>query len=149
MEIKNEKKSNPINKILENYSMETLQDEKEIFEIIEKISNEPNSSYNEKIINNIDNYLKTKEKMKIANNDLEFLTNIANALRNQEVRMTDINYPPLFKITNPIGEDVYFLTRDALAKYKEYNKSCGNVIDVPSSNSMELSTLIEIIKRNF
>lgn len=143
------KSKEKLNKILGKYSMETLKDEKEIFEIIKKISKEPNNDYDEKIIENIDNYLKTKEKMQVANKDIEFLNIIAKSLREQEVRITDDSYPPLFKTTNSIGEEIYFLTREALERYRECNKECSKVIEVPSSNSTELSNLIDIIKRNF
>ena len=80
---------------------------------------------------------------------MAFLKQLANDLRNQETRRTDISDPPLFVITNSNEEDTYFITRNSTIKFKEYNPNYKNIIEIPSSNSPELAKLLEIIKRNF
>lgn len=139
-----------------NNSIEILKGEKEILDKlndIENTTNLENKDYNEKILNYIESYLKIKQKSEIQKEDYDFLRNLANSLRKQEVRKTDISNPPLFKIKNKNGQDLFFITRDALNEYMEVNglKKEKNIktIEIPCNNSFELEKLLEIIKRNF
>lgn len=104
-------------------------------------------------MNYIESYLEIKEKSKIQKEDYEFLQKIAKSLREQEVRKTDISNPPLFKIKNKDGQELFFITRNALDEYIECNglkKQNGvQTVEIPSNNSFELEKLLETIKRNF
>ena len=140
-------------KILGNQKIYTLTDEKEIIEKLEMISRETDVislNYSSLTLDNIERYLFIKEKMKVAEKDLEFLNNLSKELNAQKTRITDISKPPVFKITNKIGKDMIFLTRQALERYrKNNNKDNIKIIEIPSFNCQELSELLEIIKRNF
>jgi len=138
-----------VNRLLGETSIEVLKDEKEIIETLERILKEPKIECDDEILDNIEEYLETKEQIKVKENDMEFLANLAKSLREQEVRLSDDGNPPLFKIRNSIGEEVYFITREALNEYREFNKESSRIIEIPKSNSIELSKLIDIIKRNF
>ena len=107
----------------------------------------------EKILIEIESYLKIKENTQMQIEDYKFLKAIAEELRRQEVRRTDISMPPLFVIKNSQGQEMFFITRKALNEYIECNKKSlsenKTIIEIPSNNSYELEKLIEIIKRNF
>ena len=94
-----------------------------------------------------------KEKEVLKEKDFEFLSKLATTLREQSVRKTDSSNPPLFVTKDSSDKDVFFITRNALNEYLETMgknpKSLGTVIEIPSSNSMELARLIEVIKRNY
>lgn len=121
-------------------------------EIEENTTNE-NKEFNEKILIEIESYLKIKENTQMQIEDYKFLKAIAEELRRQEVRRTDISMPPLFVIKNSQGQEMFFITRKALNEYIECNKKSlsenKTIIEIPSNNSYELEKLIEIIKRNF
>lgn len=101
----------------------------------------------------IESYLKIKENTQMQIEDYKFLKAVAEELRKQEVRRTDISTPPLFVIKNSQGQEMFFITRKALNEYVECNKKSllenKTIIEIPSNNSYELEKLIEIIKRNF
>ena len=147
---------NKAKKIRGENSLEILKDEKEILEklneIEENTTNE-NKEFNEKILIEIESYLKIKENTQMQIEDYKFLKAIAEELRRQEVRRTDISMPPLFGIKNSQGQDMCFIPRKALNEYIECNKKSlsenKTIIEIPSNNSYELEKLIEIIKRNF
>ena len=133
---------NKAKKIRGENSLEILKDEKEILEklneIEENTTNE-NKEFNEKILIEIESYLKIKENTQMQIEDYKFLKAIAEELRRQEVRRTDISMPPLFVIKNSQGQEMFFITRKALNEYIECNKK----------SLSENKTIIEIIKRNF
>ena len=133
---------NKAKKIRGENSLEILKDEKEILEklneIEENTTNE-NKEFNEKILIEIESYLKIKENTQMQIEDYKFLKAIAEELRKQEVRRTDISMPPLFVIKNSQGQEMFFITRKALNEYIECNKK----------SLSENKTIIEIIKRNF
>lgn len=147
---------NKAKKIRGENSLEILKDEKEILEklneIEENTTNE-NKEFNEKILIEIESYLKIKENTQMQIEDYKFLKAIAEELRRQEVRRTDISMPPLFVIKNSQGQEMFFITRKSLNEYIECNKKSlsenKTIIEIPSNNSYELEKLIEIIKRNF
>lgn len=136
--------------LLGNYSIAVFTDEVEILKILNELKEKEiiEVEHENKTLDYIERYLSAKEKMLISEKDLDFLKKLAKELREQEVRKTDSSNPPLFKITNSIGEDMYYLTRTALKEYTNNSKN-DKTIEIPSSNSIELAELIEIIKRNF
>lgn len=147
---------NKAKKIRGENSLEILKDEKEILEklneIEENTTNE-NKELNEKILIEIESYLKIKENTQMQIEDYKFLKAIAEEFRRQEVRRTDISMPPLFVIKNSQGQEMFFITRKALNEYIECNKKSlsenKTIIEIPSNNSYELEKLIEIIKKIF
>lgn len=44
---------------------------------------------------------------------------------------------------------MYYLTRAALKNYTQNSNNDTSTIEIPSSNSIELAELLEIVKRNF
>ena len=121
--------------IMNSKSLNILSDEKSILEILTEISK-----------SNRD----VKEKMCFAQEDLEFLKKLSKNLKSQFTRITDEGDPTLFKITNSLGNEIYFLTRSSLEEYRKINeKDVKQLIEIPSSHSMELKHLLDIIKRNF
>lgn len=138
--------------IMNSKSLNILSDEKSILEILTEISksNSDNISLKEKTLNDIEIYLDVKEKMCFAQEDLEFLKKLSKNLKSQFTRITDEGDPTLFKITNSLGNEIYFLTRSSLEEYRKINeKDVKQLIEIPSSHSMELKHLLDIIKRNF
>ena len=97
-------------------------------------------------------FIRTDANQKIASGHMMRCLTIAEELRMQEVRRTDISTPPLFVIKNRQGQEMFFITRKALNEYIECNKKSlsenKTIIEIPSNNSYELEKLIEIIKRN-
>ena len=151
MENEIEEIRNRANKILSSYNMNVLSNEKKLLESLTKISNAEDIDvyYDTKTLNYIERYLIAKEKMQIAENDEEFLRNLSKELKQQEVRSTDIAVPPLFMIKNVVGNNVFFLTRKAVKNYLSIgSKTEKKIIEVPSSDSLEISQLLDIIKRN-
>ena len=146
---------NKAKKIRGENSLEILKDEKEILEklneIEENTTNE-NKEFNEKILIEIESYLKIKENTQMQIEDYKFLKAIAEELRRQEVRRTDISMPPLFVIKNSQGQEMFFITRKALNEYIECNKKSlsenKTIIEIPSNNSYELEKLKEIFNKN-
>ena len=137
--------------ILGDNKIKILEDEKDTIETLQKIANtdETNLKYEMKTLEDIEEYLKYKEKRVFAQIDTQILKNLAKELREQEIRLTDSSNPPLFMIKNSLDENIYFLTRESLKRYREHNKNSGKTIEIPSSNSQELASLLDIIKRNF
>ena len=140
-----------ISKILEDSKVGTI--DRNLFNEIEENTTNENKEFNEKILIEIESYLKIKENTQMQIEDYKFLKAIAEELRRQEVRRTDISMPPLFVIKNSQGQEMFFITRKALNEYIECNKKSlsenKTIIEIPSNNSYELEKLIEIIKRNF
>lgn len=139
-------------KILKSSTINLLTNEREILDILNKIQNSDNINieYDSKTLDYIERYMIAKEKMLIAENDTQFLNNLSKELKSQEVRATDMSTPPLFIIKDAIGRDIFFLTRKAVENYTTISsKSEKRLIEVPSSDSLEISQLVDIIKRNF
>ena len=129
-----------------------LKDEKEILEKINEISKSDGSNVqrDEKTLNCFERYLDAKDKMQLAENDMEFLTHLANGLKDQGIRRSDDCNPAMFKIINNEGNEKLFLTRNSLREYCEANSEDKNkVIEIPCNHSEELAMLLDIIKRNF
>lgn len=142
------------NELLYKYSINTL-DEKEIVETLIKFDevDEKNIEYADKTLKLLEKYLLIKEKTKLAESDFDFLTKLAETLREQEIRKTDVSNPPLFRTKDINEQDIYFITRYALNEYlkaiNKDSKSLETVVEISGGNSNELAKLIEIIKRNF
>lgn len=117
-------------------------------------------------------YLTYKENTLIKEKDFEFLSNIAEILRNQRVRVDDGVYleNPVFKVTiddEKENQIFYFLTKDGANKFIEANRiktkdlpeeTLDNAdeerrkektFNVERNQNLELSRLLDIIKRNF
>ena len=141
--------------LLKRHSIETLTDEKRIIETLINFDDvdEKNIEYASKTLDILEKYLLIKEKEVLKEKDFEFLSELATKLREQSVRKTDSSNPPLFITKDSSDNDVFFITRNALIEYLETigkdPKSLGTIIEIPSSNSMELARLMEIIKRNY
>ncbi len=148
-----EKVKNRADKMIGNKKIVTLINEADLITKINDISNnvdETNYYIYDKTLDAIENYLIEKEKLETQKEDTTFLRNLAKELREQQVRITDQSNPPLFVISTELGNDIYFLTRKALEDYSKFNiKNNKKVVEIPSNRSVELSKLLDIIKRNF
>jgi len=148
-----EKVKNRADKMIGNKKIVTLINEADLITKINYISNnvdETNYYIYDKTLDAIENYLIEKEKLETQKEDTTFLRNLAKELREQQVRITDQSNPPLFVISTELGNDIYFLTRKALEDYSKFNiKNNKKVVEIPSNRSVELSKLLDIIKRNF
>lgn len=143
-------------KILEGSKINVLSGEKDLIEQLDTIINEENNEMDYNLINktleNIEIYLRYKEKMLLTVDDYEYLVSLSKELKDQSVRrIDDIIYIPLFKITSKDGEEKYFLTRSSAKEYIELHNQWYNddVIEVEENNNDNLLKLIQIIKRNF
>lgn len=143
-------------KILESSKINVLSGEKDLIEQLDKIINEKNDEMNYNLINktleNIEIYLRYKEKMLLAVDDYEYLVSLSNELNSQSVRKNDdIIYIPLFKITSKDGKEKYFLTRNSAKEYIELHNKLytDDIIEIEENNNDTLLKLIQIIKRNF
>ena len=148
-----EKVKNRDYSIIGNKKIVTLINEADLITKINDIANnvdETNYYIYDKTLDAIENYLIEKEKLETQKEDMTFLKNLAKELREQQVRITDQSNPPLFVISTELGNDIYFLTRKALEDYSNFNiKDNKKVVEIPSNRSVELSKLLDIIKRNF
>ena len=148
-----EKVKNRADSIIGNKKIVTLINEDDLITKINDIANnvdETNYYIYDKTLDAIENYLIEKEKLETQKEDMTFLKNLAKELREQQVRITDQSNPPLFVISTELGNDIYFLTRKALEDYSNFNiKDNKKVVEIPSNRSVELSKLLDIIKRNF
>ncbi len=148
-----EKVKNRADSIIGNKKIVTLINEADLITKINDIANnvdETNYYIYDKTLDAIENYLIEKEKLETQKEDMTFLKNLAKELREQQVRITDQSNPPLFVISTELGNDIYFLTRKALEDYSNFNiKDNKKVVEIPSNRSVELSKLLDIIKRNF
>lgn len=143
-----EKVKNRADSIIGNKKIVTLINEADLITKINDIANnvdETNYYIYDKTLDAIE-----KEKLETQKEDMTFLKNLAKELREQQVRITDQSNPPLFVISTELGNDIYFLTRKALEDYSNFNiKDNKKVVEIPSNRSVELSKLLDIIKRNF
>lgn len=148
-----EKVKNRADKMIGNKKIVTLINEADLITKINDIANnvdETNYYIYDKTLDAIENYLIEKEKLETQKEDMTFLKDLAKELREQQVRITDSSNPPLFVISTELGDDIYFLTRKALEDYSKFNiKNNKKVVEIPSNRSVELSKLLDIIKRNF
>ena len=148
-----EKVKNRADSIIGNKKIVTLINEADLITKINDIANnvdETNYYIYDKTLDAIENYLIEKEKLETQKEDMTFLKNLAKELREQQVRITDQSNPPLFVISTELGNDIYFLTRKALEDYCNFNiKDNKKVVVIPRNRSVELSKLLDIIKRNF
>lgn len=142
-------------KLLKKYTIDIFSSEINIFELLNKISNEKNiEDIDIKTLNEIEKYLDTKVKMQNTQNDYNFLSELANNLELQKVRKSDKTEFKVisFKIKDIYNNEYIFLTRKCL---KEYVKLHADIFDNPvvmeidSKGNLELEKLLEIVKRNF
>lgn len=163
-------------KILGNVNFSLYFNEDKILSILKNIIDDEISEnqieFLYKTLENIENYMCTKEKMIIQEKDYEYLKNIAEALRAQDVRIGD-KVPfslPIFKIhidEQDREKNFTFITREGANKYIEFNstilkhlpekqvideedeKRKVTLYDVENNTNLEIEKIIEIIKRNF
>lgn len=140
-------------KILRNYSLDVLTDEKELMETLTDISkiNEYNELLN-KTLDYIERYLNAKQKMILKEEDSEFLKELAEDLKYQNTRRTDgVIYNPLFKLISKDEKEKYFLARKRAEKHLEKNKEQykNDIIVLQDNDYTDLTKLLEIIVRNF
>ena len=142
-------------KLLKKYTIDIFSSEVNIFELLNKISNEKNvENIDIKTLNEIEKYLDTKVKIQNTQNDYNFLSELANNLELQKVRKSDKTEFKVisFKIKDIYNNEYTFLTRKCL---KEYVKLHSDIFDNPvimeidSKGNLELEKLLEIVKRNF
>lgn len=173
-ELKNKAKT-----ILGECKIQVLSGEPKIIEILEKIEKgdftPEEKEIKIKVVESIEEYLCIKEKEMTKKRDTEYLKNIAEILRNQQVRVEDGVYlkSPVFKVTINANEDndeetFFFLTKEGADKFIESNKVLSKdlrkekiekttendrrkeqLFKVELNRNLELERLIEIIKRNF
>ncbi len=106
----------------------------------------------EKALNNIKEYLTTKEKLRVVKEDIEFLQKLSKELNIQKIRRTDLGSTQLFKLTDKTKKDRYFITRKSAERYLENNSEnfeVNEVSEIISNEEMELERLLDIVKRNF
>ena len=144
------------NEILNNNKIAIYTDEEEIINKINEILNEDDENIDCELLNktldNIDIYMKIKEKMTLGEQDYTFLKNLSEDFKEQSIRKTDgVLYIPLFKIRSLDGEEKYFLTRKSAKEYIKMHKSwvMSDIIEIEESDNTDLTEVIEIIKRNF
>lgn len=97
-------------------------------------------------------YIKTKEKMALAQEDYIFFNDLSKKLKKRAIRRTDgILYIPLFKVKSKDGFEKYFLTRENAKRYIEMNNGwiTDNIIEIDENDNTDLAMVIDIIKRNF
>ena len=159
-------------KILEDIQIDTSIGESRIITMLQKIEQHIEKSeidIIEKTLNNIENYLFTKQKMQVKINDYEYLKNIAETLRNQKVRIEDnvIFGQPVFRIMVGEEEVIYFITREGARKFIETHSTIfdknidskkqenqgerrkDDLMEVTTNKKLEISKILEIIKRNY
>ena len=166
-------------KLLGSVSFGIFNGEDEILKILQEIidNNVQENSVDllSRTLDNINNYLLTKKKMIIQNDDYEYLRNIAELLRNQKVRIND-QAPfssPIFKVNineHDKAKNFAFITREGAEKYIEYNSTILNhlppidkdaeynedvdrrknhLFDIENNTNLEIEKIIDIIKRNY
>ena len=160
-------------KILEDIQIDTSIGESRIITMLQKIEQQDIEKSEidiiEKTLNNIENYLFTKQKMQVEINDYEYLKNIAETLRNQKVRIEDnvILGQPVFRIMVGEEEVIYFITREGARKFiethstifdknidskkqeKQVERRKDELMEVTTNKNLEISKILEIIKRNY
>lgn len=142
--------------IIENSNIKALKGEKDLITQLNKIANEDNENVDYELVNKtldyIDTYMKYKEKMILSKEDYQYMSHLAEELRNQSIRRTDgVLYIPLFKIMSKDGNEKYFLTRNSAKEYIELHNDwyVNKIIEIEESDNTNLTQVIEIIKRTF
>lgn len=161
------------NGILSNLNISTIADESKVVTFLQELKQreieDDEVEILEKILNNIEIYLHTKKMMQIETNDYDYLKEIAEILRKQNVRIKDgILYgEPVFEIKLDDGDVYYFITREGAKKFAETHSTMierknenvediikderrkDNLMDVTINKNLEIGRIIEIIKRNY
>lgn len=161
------------NDILVNLNIITIADEVKIVTFLQELKQreiEDNEvEILEKTLNNVEIYLHTKRMMQIETNDYNYLKELAEILRKQNVRIKDgILYgEPVFEIKLDDGDVYYFITREGAKKIAETHSTMierknendediinderrkDNLMDVIINKNLEIGRIIEIIKRNY
>lgn len=140
-------------RILKEYSIMELSEKGLIEKLIKIEDGETNTEYAEKTLKYLEDYLKIKEKMRVAEKDMKYFENLAESLRKQEINGMNTRKTTLFKLKIYDMEYMYFISRDAMYDYIKRNnitvKGIDDIIEIPSNKSIELENLLEAIMRNF
>ena len=137
-------------KMLRQFPVNMLEEEKEFFEPIDRLFLDDNLvdiDNAKKFIKTLEDYLKLKEKMLVEQKDFGYLKKFAKKLRSQNNEKIDSNNPPIFTIKNEIGENMYYLTRESAEEYCTIHTDAE--IEIIHTNSFEIAKLLDILKRNF
>ena len=162
-----------VNNILANLYISTIADELKIVTFLQELKEreieDKEIDILEKTLNNIEIYLHTKKMMQIETNDYNYLKELAEILRKQNVRIKDsILYgEPVFEIKLEDGDIYYFITREGAKKFAETHSKMierrndadidiikderrkDNLMDVTINKNLEIGRIIKIIKRNY
>lgn len=155
--------------ILDNNKIIVFSNEKEIMEILNSIANledETDLEIKTKTLECIEEYIKVKDKLIIANADYNYFKELAENLRSQKIRIEDTTAfsDPVFKIN--VKGDEEFVTRKGAEKYMDANSTKykdiknndaqdaedrrqNNIFEIKSNRNFEIARVLEIIKRYF
>lgn len=160
--------------ILGNANFQVCLGEGKLISILEDIKTNGNDEeIVAKTLDNIENYLITKSKMIIQNNDYEYLKRIATALREQKVRIEESEpfCSPTFKVQideENKDKNFSFITREGAENFVDANSTMLRhlpskektteeseerrkikLFDIESNKNLEIERILEIIIRNF
>ena len=142
------------NKLLEETKIEFKKYEKEIKLLLEFTQNSnPNTEQWEHILVYLESIINLDKNLNLKEADFNYLKDLANLLREQKVRKTDINDEnknAIFKVTDKLNNTRLFLTRQKAEEYIADNKELKNsTIVIVNDKNDELEHLLNLIERNF
>lgn len=159
--------------ILKNIQIDVSSGDMELIKILQEIEQknikDDEIDLLERTVSNIEKYFYAKRKMQIEINDYEYLKEIAKILRSQKIRIEDniICGQPVFKIILGENETYYFITRSGAKdfiethstffkentekkeKIHENDRRKDKLLEVTTNKNLEISKILEIIKRNY
>ena len=142
------------NKLLEETKLEFRKYEKERKLLLEFTQNSnPNTEQWEQSLVYIESIINLDKNLNLKEADFNYLKDLANLLREQKVRKTDINDEnknAIFKVTDKLNNTRLFLTRQKAEEYIANNKELKNsTIVIVNDKNDELEHLLNLIERNF
>ncbi len=142
------------NKLLEETKLEFRKYEKERKLLLEFTQHSnPNTEQWEQILAYLESIINLDKNLNLKEADFNYLKDLANLLREQKVRKTDINDEnknAIFKVTDKLNNTRLFLTRQKAEEYIANNKELKNsTIVIVNDKNDELEHLLNLIERNF
>ena len=142
------------NKLLEETKLEFRKYEKERKLLLEFTQHSnPNTEQWEQILAYLESIINLYKNLNLKEADFNYLKDLANLLREQKVRKTDINDEnknAIFKVTDKLNNTRLFLTRQKAEEYIANNKELKNsTIVIVNDKNDELEHLLNLIERNF
>ena len=142
------------NKLLEETKIEFRKYEKERKLLLEFTRDfNPNTEQWEQILAYLESIINLDKNLNLKEADFNYLKDLANLLREQKVRKTDINDEnknAIFKVTDTLNNTRLFLTRQKAEEYIADNKELKNsTIVIVNDKNDELEHLLNLIERNF